>query len=173
MAETKRKARDEPKDMAKKLSKKKQKHPDSKNLAKKSKEKRSERMKRTGPRLPNSLRKELDRLNPNSSLNSDEDEEINSDEGELYADDVYEYHEGVPQEESKKNRRFDPVENFEYELPQNFKVLSLSLSVIWCFCTLDFEWFKTHYLRSYCKFLCCSWEYSVRCCYCALKFTSF
>lgn len=121
MAETKRKARDEPKDMAKKLSKKKQKHPDSKNLAKKSKEKRSERMKRTGPRLPNSLRKELDRLNPNSSLNSDEDEEINSDEGELYADDVYEYHEGVPQEESKKNRRFDPVENFEYELPQNFK----------------------------------------------------
>ncbi|GLT43191.1 hypothetical protein SLA2020_171610 [Shorea laevis] len=71
--------------------------------------------KRTGPRLPFSLRKELDRINPRNSPNSDD--EINSDEG----DDVYEYEEGVPEEESRKNRRYDPVENYEYELPEHFK----------------------------------------------------
>ncbi|GLU16828.1 hypothetical protein SLE2022_332420 [Rubroshorea leprosula] len=71
--------------------------------------------KRTGPRLPFSLRKELDRINPRNSPNSDD--EINSDEG----DDVYEYEEGVPEEESRKNRRYDPVENYEYELPEKFK----------------------------------------------------
>ncbi|KAG5251845.1 U3 small nucleolar RNA-associated protein [Salix suchowensis] len=69
---------------------------------------------RTGPRLPQSLRIELDRINPNDQSGSEEDEEgIN--------DDVYEYEEGVPEEESKKNRRFDPVENYEYELPKDFK----------------------------------------------------
>ncbi|KAJ6710515.1 U3 SMALL NUCLEOLAR RNA-ASSOCIATED PROTEIN 14 [Salix koriyanagi] len=69
---------------------------------------------RTGPRLPQSLRIELDRINPNDQSGSEEDEEgIN--------DDVYEYEEGVPEEESKKNRRFDSVENYEYELPKDFK----------------------------------------------------
>lgn len=72
--------------------------------------------KRTGPRLPSSLRKELDRINPRNSPISDD--EINSDEG----NDVYEYEEGVPEEESRKNRRYDPVENYEYELPEQFKV---------------------------------------------------
>lgn len=69
---------------------------------------------RTGPALPNALRKELDRLNPK---NSNSDEEISSDVG----GDVYEYDEEVAEEELKKNRRFDPVENYEYQLPENFK----------------------------------------------------
>ena len=38
------------------------------------------------------------------------------------ANDVYEYEETIPEEESMKNRRFDHVENFEYELPKEFKV---------------------------------------------------
>lgn len=106
--------------MEKKLKKKsKQKQPESKTLAKKGK--KNDGRKRSGPRLPNLLRKELDRLNPNVPSNSEGNEEIDSDEGELYTGDIYEYQEGVPQEESKKNRRFDPVENFEYELPENYK----------------------------------------------------
>lgn len=94
----------------------------SKNLipvhaAKKTKTKRDERTKKkkTGPRLPSSLRKELDIVNPTTSTYSDE--EIDSDEG----NDIYEYEEGVPEEEVRKNKRFDPVENFEYELPDDFK----------------------------------------------------
>lgn len=75
-----------------------------------------EKKKRKGPRLPNSLRKEIDRLNTNSLNGSDED--IDSDE----ARDFYEYEEPLPQEESRKNRRFDPVENYEYELPEKFEV---------------------------------------------------
>ncbi|ESR36139.1 hypothetical protein CICLE_v10027776mg [Citrus x clementina] len=74
-----------------------------------------EKKKRKGPRLPNSLRKEIDRLNTNSLNGSDED--IGSDE----ARDFYEYEEPLPQEESRKNRRFDPVENYEYELPEKFE----------------------------------------------------
>lgn len=76
--------------------------------------------KRTGPRLPSKLRKELDLVNPNP-LKGGGDEEINSDEGELLANNLYEYEEAAPEEESKKNRRFDSVENFEYELPEDFK----------------------------------------------------
>lgn len=45
------------------------------------------------------------------------DEDIDSDE----ARDFYEYEEPLPQEESRKNRRFDPVENYEYELPEKFE----------------------------------------------------
>jgi U3 small nucleolar RNA-associated protein 14 len=129
MVETKRKARDETKD--KKM--KKQKSLDSKAPAKNKKRtgKKSEERKRTGPRLPNSLRKELERLNPSTKLNSD-DEEIDSDEGEFNTNDFYEYQEEIPQEESRKNRRFDPIDNFEYELPEDFKVISLTISVL-CF----------------------------------------
>ena len=123
MVETKRKGRDEPKHN----KMKKQKSLGSKTLStKKKKSKRNDV--RKGPRLPNSLRKEIERLNPSTQLNSD-DEDINSDEGEFLTDDIYEYEEKIPQEESRKNRRFDPVENFEYELPEDFEVLSLSLSL--------------------------------------------
>ncbi|KAF8006742.1 hypothetical protein BT93_K0907 [Corymbia citriodora subsp. variegata] len=77
--------------------------------------------KRTGPRLPNALRKELERLNPGRPSDS-EGEEIDSDEAELGGDhDVYEYEEEAAQEESGKNRRFDPVDNLEYELPDEFE----------------------------------------------------
>ncbi|KAK8718117.1 hypothetical protein V6N13_045363 [Hibiscus sabdariffa] len=68
-----------------------------------------------GPRLPSALRTELDRLNPR--ISSDSDDGIDSDVGY----DVYEYEEEVPQEESRKNRRFDTVENYQYELPKDFK----------------------------------------------------
>ncbi|XP_044508878.1 U3 small nucleolar RNA-associated protein 14-like [Mangifera indica] len=73
--------------------------------------------KRSGPRLPNSMRKEVDRLNKTSSLHNSDDEEIDSDEG----NDFYEYEEPLPQEESRKNRRYDPVDNYEYQLPDNFE----------------------------------------------------
>lgn len=78
--------------------------------------------------MPSQLRKQLDRLNPGgggdgSSSGSDVDERIESDEGEVYVgNDVYEYEEGVPEEESQKNRRFDRVENLEYEMPDEFEV---------------------------------------------------
>ncbi|CAI9288695.1 unnamed protein product [Lactuca saligna] len=66
-----------------------------------------------GPHLPNALQKELNSLNPTNRS----DEEIHSDEDI----DVYEYEENIPEEESKKNRRYDPVDNFEYELPKDFE----------------------------------------------------
>ncbi|PSR89519.1 Small-subunit processome, Utp14 protein [Actinidia chinensis var. chinensis] len=114
MVETKRKTRDH----NNRQGNKKRKVSSSKTLKSKS-EKNSndgERRKRTGPRLPNALRKELELMGRANRSNSD-DEEIDSDD----ANDVYEYEEAVPEEESMKNRRFDPVENFEYELPNEFK----------------------------------------------------
>ncbi|KAK8497530.1 hypothetical protein V6N13_002934 [Hibiscus sabdariffa] len=84
-------------------------------LTKKNENKTDSRRKGKGPRLPSALRTELDRLNPR--ISSDSDEGIDSDVG----NDVYEYEEEVPQEESRKNRRFDPVENYEYEMPEDFE----------------------------------------------------
>ncbi|XP_050235654.1 uncharacterized protein C57A7.06 isoform X2 [Mercurialis annua] len=76
--------------------------------------------KKTGPRLPNALRKELDRRNPNNrQYHGGEDEDVLSSDEEV--NDVYEYEEGLPAEDSKKNHRYDPVENYEYELPEDFK----------------------------------------------------
>lgn len=77
--------------------------------------------KRSGPHLPNSLRREIQLLNPNPNPTpslSDDDDDFDS----AAANDLYEYEEAAPQEESRKNRRYDPVENFEYELPDEFKV---------------------------------------------------
>lgn len=102
MAETKRKSRDEAKG--------------KKN--KKSKKIGDNRKRRGGVGLPSKMRKELDRLNPNAD-NSDVAEDIDP------AEDVYEYEEGLAQEDSKRNRRFDAVENLEYKLPNEFEV---------CFC---------------------------------------
>ncbi|KAK7283460.1 hypothetical protein RIF29_12991 [Crotalaria pallida] len=82
--------------------------------------------KKTGPHLPSSLKKELDRLNPHThtiASDSDDGEEINSDEEigvrELLAKDLYEYEEEEAEEESKKNKRYDAgsVDKLEYELP--------------------------------------------------------
>ncbi|KAF3436460.1 hypothetical protein FNV43_RR23552 [Rhamnella rubrinervis] len=98
MAETKRKSRDEAKGKK----------------SKKSKMIGGNRKRRGGVGLPSKMRKELDRLNP-SADNSDVDEDIDS------AVDVYEYEEGLAQEDSKRNRRFDAVENLEYKLPDEFE----------------------------------------------------
>ncbi|XP_055812363.1 uncharacterized protein LOC129882196 [Solanum dulcamara] len=73
------------------------------------------RRKRVGPRLPNAMLKELQL--PKRYTDSD-DEDIGSDDA---VNDLYEYEEGVAEEESRKNRRFDPVENYQYELPDEFE----------------------------------------------------
>ncbi|PSS08131.1 Small-subunit processome, Utp14 protein [Actinidia chinensis var. chinensis] len=114
MAETKRKTRD----YNNRQGNKKRKVSSFKTLKSKSEKNNNdgERRKRTGPRLPNALRKELELMGRTNRSNSD-DEEIDSDD----ANDVYEYEEAIPEEESMKNRRFDPVENFDYELPKEFK----------------------------------------------------
>ncbi|KAF5731438.1 putative U3 small nucleolar RNA-associated protein [Tripterygium wilfordii] len=110
MGENKRKAgRELAKRKMGKSNKRQKQHSDFKTLDKRKKKRLG------GPRLPTGLRRELDRVN---HTNSDgEDDEIVSDEEK----DVYEYEEGVPEEESRKNRRFDPVENYEYELPEKFE----------------------------------------------------
>ncbi|MCL7028146.1 hypothetical protein MKW94_029812 [Papaver nudicaule] len=79
--------------------------------------------KHSGPRLPNQLRKEIEFLNPKPVHSDSDDEKIDSDEevGLHINDDIYEYEEDIPEEESKKNRRFDPVDNLEYQLPEEFK----------------------------------------------------
>ncbi|KAI3939873.1 hypothetical protein MKW98_029649 [Papaver atlanticum] len=74
--------------------------------------------KHSGPRLPNQLRKQIEFLNHNKPIHSD----TNSDEedGGLHINyDLYEYEEVIPEEESKKNRRFDPVDNLEYNFLKN------------------------------------------------------
>ncbi|XP_060201745.1 uncharacterized protein LOC132630187 isoform X2 [Lycium barbarum] len=71
--------------------------------------------KRKGPRLPNAMLKELQ---IRKRYNESDDEEIGTDDA---INDFYEYEEGVAEEETRKNRRFDPVENFQYELPDEFE----------------------------------------------------
>ncbi|XP_071720451.1 U3 small nucleolar RNA-associated protein 14 [Rutidosis leptorrhynchoides] len=66
-----------------------------------------------GPHLPNAIKKEIETLNGNNSS----DDDIQSDENI----DLYEYEEDIADEELKKNRRYDPVDNFEYQLPKDFK----------------------------------------------------
>ncbi|KAL4196932.1 hypothetical protein AMTRI_Chr04g248760 [Amborella trichopoda] len=69
------------------------------------------------PHLPSSLRRELgiERFNREDGHESNSEEELHP------GDAVYEYDEPLPQEESKKNRRFDHVDNLEYELPESFR----------------------------------------------------
>lgn len=83
----------------------------------------------TGPRLPSSLLNQFPMLSNRNhgvgvgvGVDVDEDDDINSDVEETQAFDVYEYDEPLPEEDSKKNRRFDPVDNLEYELPDQFEV---------------------------------------------------
>ncbi|KAG1338720.1 putative U3 small nucleolar RNA-associated protein 14 [Cocos nucifera] len=77
------------------------------------------RKKGSGPHIPSSLRKEIDLLNPNPK-SPEHESGSDGEEGDV-REDVYEYEEPLPQEESKKNRRFDSVENYEYELPEEFE----------------------------------------------------
>ncbi|KAL9809766.1 putative small-subunit processome, Utp14 protein [Arabidopsis thaliana] len=68
---------------------------------------------RTGPHLPSSILKTI--ANEKRPLNSDEgDDEIDSAYG-----DFYEYEEGVPEEESRKNNRYERVVNYEFELAED------------------------------------------------------
>ncbi|KAK2965173.1 hypothetical protein RJ640_019928 [Escallonia rubra] len=114
MVETKRKTRDESKGN-KGGGQRMRNHTNSNQKKGTKTNKREERRKRTGPRLPNALQREIDLKNPRAPSISDE--EIDSDE----ANDLYEYEEAIPEEQSKKNRRYDPVDNLEYELPDDFK----------------------------------------------------
>jgi U3 small nucleolar RNA-associated protein 14 len=63
-----------------------------------------------GPHLPNKLRRELESLAPARDRGSDSD-----DEDDVVGEDVYEYEEGVPEEEARKNDRYDAVAKYEYE----------------------------------------------------------
>lgn len=76
-----------------------------------------------GPHLPSSFIKEFGLQKPitNQSDQEEEEEEIK---------DLYEYEESLPEEETKKNRRFDPVKNFEYELPDDFQVDFFVMSLV-------------------------------------------
>ncbi|CAJ1877399.1 unnamed protein product [Sphenostylis stenocarpa] len=65
----------------------------------KTKKPNTQRQKR-GPRLPSSLQKHIDSLNPTTSLDS-----VDSDDH----DDLYEYEEERAEEESRKNKRYDPA----------------------------------------------------------------
>ncbi|KAJ7972975.1 U3 small nucleolar RNA-associated protein 14 [Quillaja saponaria] len=121
MGETKRKTRDEGTGGREKSRKKFNKQKPSKFKPQTKKDDKGK--KKSGPRLPNSLRKELESLKPSRPLNSDEEivSDDAGDEGEFYGRDVYEYEEEQAEEESHKNRRYDPVQvnKSEYELPDD------------------------------------------------------
>ncbi|KAG6471777.1 U3 small nucleolar RNA-associated protein 14-like [Zingiber officinale] len=74
-----------------------------------------DKKKRHGPRLPSAVRKELEHLNADPNL---EQSELEKDE---FGEDVYEYDEETPEEETRKNHRYDSVDNYEYELPKEFE----------------------------------------------------
>ena len=78
----------------------------------------------TGPRLPESLRRELHLL----------DKEKEEEALEAHLSDVYEYEEDEAPEDSCKNRRFDDVERLEYELPSDFEVPLKSVIFCYFFC---------------------------------------
>ncbi|KAK4342942.1 hypothetical protein RND71_038758 [Anisodus tanguticus] len=98
MAETKRKNREGGRDF---------------NKNKKQRSSKGKDGKRKGPRLPNAMLKELQI----PKRYTESDDEDNNDA----VNDLYEYEEGVAEEESRKNRRFDTVENYQYELPDQFE----------------------------------------------------
>ncbi|XP_061365521.1 uncharacterized protein C57A7.06 [Gastrolobium bilobum] len=69
---------------------------------KKSKKNGNIQRKKTGPRLPSSLQREVDRLNHTTAFDGGDADIMDSD------NDVYEYEEKQAEEESRKNRRYDP-----------------------------------------------------------------
>ncbi|CAH8389040.1 unnamed protein product [Eruca vesicaria subsp. sativa] len=74
--------------------------------------------KKKGPHLPNSILKVIASQKQRPPLNSDD--EIGSDDE--HGGDLYEYEEeGVPEEESRKNNRYDRHDNYDYELPEDFE----------------------------------------------------
>ncbi|XP_009417726.2 uncharacterized protein C57A7.06 [Musa acuminata AAA Group] len=77
---------------------------------------KKEQRRRHGPRIPTALHKDLKRLNPEPSH-----DESDWESEEMMEENAYEYEEAVAEEEARKNRRFDSVENYEYELPEDFE----------------------------------------------------
>ncbi|KAL3845670.1 hypothetical protein ACJIZ3_003073 [Penstemon smallii] len=78
----------------------------------------SEKRARSGPRLPNAFLKEIGGFNSVEEGSSDGYDNIDVDG---VGNDFYEYEEDLPEEETKKNKRFDPVVNYQYELPKDFE----------------------------------------------------
>ncbi|OQU92618.1 hypothetical protein SORBI_3001G376900 [Sorghum bicolor] len=64
---------------------------------------------RHGPQLSKAMRRELDAMGPGAARGSDDEEGSDG-----VAEDVYEYEEGVPEEEAGKNGRYDAVAKYEY-----------------------------------------------------------
>ncbi|KAJ0229907.1 U3 ribonucleoprotein [Hirschfeldia incana] len=76
--------------------------------------------KKKGPHLPNSILKVIaSQKRPLNSDEEDDDHEIDSDDE--HGGDLYEYEEGVAEEESRKNNRYDRHDNYDYELPEDFE----------------------------------------------------
>lgn len=86
----------------------------SKTKKKSMKETKDGRRAKSGPHLPSSFLKEIGIQRPVPNLSDQV-------EGDDESDDLYEYEEEVPEEERKENRRFEQVDNYEYELPEEFE----------------------------------------------------
>ncbi|CAN6853153.1 unnamed protein product [Brassica oleracea var. botrytis] len=68
--------------------------------------------KRKGPHLPNSILKMI----------ATHKRPLNSDDNEIYSDlELYEYEEGIPEEESRKNNRYGRLDSYEFKLPDDFE----------------------------------------------------
>ncbi|KAJ0265081.1 hypothetical protein HA466_0014380 [Hirschfeldia incana] len=72
--------------------------------------------KRRGPYLPNSILKII--ATHKRPLNSDDEEVDPDDENGV---ELYEYEEGIPEEESRKNNRYGRLHNYEFKLPDDFE----------------------------------------------------
>lgn len=95
------------------MTEKKRKERDEGNRQRlKPKKKPNTQWKKRGPRLPSSLQKHLHRLNPTTSFDSVDSDDDN---------DVYEYEEERAEEESKKNKRYDPA-SVDDDLAQDIEV---------------------------------------------------
>lgn len=92
----------------------------NKSNEKKIKKSDKRRANRRGPQLAPSLQKEVNQMK--SDKGSNDYEVSDFDDEETLAGDVYEYEEAAPEEESRKNRRYDAVDNYEYKLPDHFMV---------------------------------------------------
>ncbi|KAF6141865.1 hypothetical protein GIB67_003236 [Kingdonia uniflora] len=86
---------------------------------------RDDNRKKRGPRLPSAIRKEIGIVKHNPG---DSEEDLDSDQGDEELDPFELEDEPLAEEDLKKNRRFDPVDNLEYKFPEEFEVGSVYLS---------------------------------------------
>ncbi|KAG2314532.1 hypothetical protein Bca4012_065227 [Brassica carinata] len=66
-------------------------------------------------------------------LNSDEEDDDAIDSDDEPGGNLYEYEEGVPEEESRKNNCYDRHDNYDYELSEDFETISLMPTYNWLF----------------------------------------